>query len=820
MTTPKDKQRSYSMFCLRLAILPHAALFLAAASVFVSGDLASADGKLALCTGAQWQQATAQTDGVKLGEQGLELQQTPQGHWASEWLDAPKGDSWKSVAIETEIDLFANKTIEVVVDGSAKPFVDADGVEHDWYGRCMIAILDERRWVMAIRSGINHIQWGKRDAIHVLTSSDEGRTWSKLNRWFDGTPIEGLPYQDGRTHSEPGLYRMPNGDLILQFWRTGFTSGTKQLRSTDDGKIWQVDHDRLEVQDVPDVQGNLAIGTEDWFIDPENPEHVYMAFQYWDYRGKIGNHLSGTFLTRSTDNGRSYHFLSWIGPLGDTRDRGSKATFEPAIEYVGNRTIVAVLRDAHPGASGGSYTWQTVSTDMGVSFAPLVDISDQVDGGISNGLWQRVRLYKESNPIFQFGSGLDYAQGEGRLWGFGLHSNGGGYTRKPVVYYSDDNGETWNGPESLHGAMFPGTDTGYGDIKRRVDGTLVAATYFAARDSSVADTEQYTFGGQRARMLVEVDRDADGQPDADSGWREIYGGRNEIGLSQISDARWRVQLELRSPQGVCIPAVRYLQLRTEPKDGVTVLAANAKRPKVLLHWQAQPPVERDGQRILPDAGPAGHDARLLGDVRYAADPPRFELNGKAALVASEAIEPDRLTLEALFRADRVEGDLQHIVSVFDPWEDRTARNPRQWTLEIHEGCLRFGIYGHDQRWHLVTSTLPLPSGWHHAVGTFDGHQVRLSLNGSLQRRSEGPSTCQFRGYINRPREPKPPSAGSSAPLGHYGFKGAIARVRLLDQAIADYQIRGAHRTACTLVPAVSEQGLPVAPAGPKATEAN
>ena len=68
-----------------------------------------------------------------------------------------------------------------------------DGVEHDWYGRCMIAILDARRWVMAIRSGINHIQWGKRDAIHLLTSSDEGRTWSKLNHWFDGTPIEGLP---------------------------------------------------------------------------------------------------------------------------------------------------------------------------------------------------------------------------------------------------------------------------------------------------------------------------------------------------------------------------------------------------------------------------------------------------------------------------------------------------------------------------------------------------------------------------------------------------------------------------------------------------
>jgi hypothetical protein len=308
-------------------------------------------------------------------------------------------------------------------------------------------------------------------------------------------------------------------------------------------------------------------------------------------------------------------------------------------------------------------------------------------------------------------------------------------------------------------------------------------------------------------LLVEVDRDGDEQPDGDSGWREIYGGRNEIGLSQISDARWRVQLELRAPQGACVPAVRCLQLQTEPKEGVTVLAASAIRPEVLLDWQVQPPVERDGERILPDAGPAGRDARLLGEVRYAAGPPRFELSGQAALVASEAIEPDRLTVEALFRADRMEGDLQHITSVFDPWDDRAPHNPRQWTLEIHEGRLRFGIYGHDQRWYLVSSTLPLPQGWNHAVGTFDGRQVQLYLNGSMQRQSGGEWSSQFRGYINRPRPgaAKPPSAGSNAPLGHYGFKGAITRVRLLDQAIADEEIDEAYRTACKLVPAVARR---------------
>ena len=48
--------------------------------------------------------------------------------------------------------------------------------------------------------------------------------------------------------------------------------------------------------------------------------------------------------------------------------------------------------------------------------------------------------------------------------------------------------------------MQPGTDTGYGDLKR----------YYANRDSTVADVEQYTFGGERALVMLEMDGDGDG----------------------------------------------------------------------------------------------------------------------------------------------------------------------------------------------------------------------------------------------------------------------------------------------------------------------
>jgi hypothetical protein len=212
-------------------------------------------------------------------------------------------------------------------------------------------------------------------------------------------------------------------------------------------------------------------------------------------------------------------------------------------------------------ASGNRYTWQSTSTDMGRSFSKPVDISDQINGGVENGLWQRVRLYKDSNPIFQHGNRIeDYAAGKGRLWGFGLHSNGGGYTRKPVVYWSDDNGQTWKGPQLLHGKMHPGTDTGYGDLKRRVDNTYVGATYYATRDSKIADLEQYTFGGERARLRIEVDRDADGSADASSSWFEVYHGQSSFSPAAMRAARWRFQLQLQSNDAARSPRIQRVRL--------------------------------------------------------------------------------------------------------------------------------------------------------------------------------------------------------------------------------------------------------------------
>ena len=153
-----------------------------------------------------WKDSEASSKNIIL-KNGVVLEKAGEGNWTSNWHDwNGKIDSAKIMVSVTGLDMFTNFTIESIVKGSKKPFTDADGVKHDWYGRCMIAIVDSNRWIMALRSGVDHINWKGRDAVHLLTSTNEGRTWGKLNQWFDGSPIVGMPYQDGESHSEPGLY--------------------------------------------------------------------------------------------------------------------------------------------------------------------------------------------------------------------------------------------------------------------------------------------------------------------------------------------------------------------------------------------------------------------------------------------------------------------------------------------------------------------------------------------------------------------------------------------------------------------------------------
>ena len=73
--------------------------------------------------------------------------------------------------------------------------------------------------------------------------------------------------------------------------------------------------------------------------------------------------------------------------------------------------------------------------------------------------------------------------------------------------------------------------------------------------------EQYTFGGDRVSLLVEIDRDDDGSPDADSGWREVYNGQNVLSVKSLAAGRWRLSLLLRSTDTSGTPEVSRVSVK-------------------------------------------------------------------------------------------------------------------------------------------------------------------------------------------------------------------------------------------------------------------
>ena len=228
--------------------------------------------------------------------------------------------------------------------------------------------------------------------------------------------------------------------------------------------------------------------------------------------------------------------------------------------------------------------------------------------------------------------------------------------------------------------------------------------------------------------------------------------------------------------------------------------ADPARHGLLLSWEAREVAQRP-------------DLTLEGAARYAAAPSRIECAGGGAVLSAKALRPERVSVEAAFRVDRRSGPLQLIVTTHPP--DRRVPhdgpgNPRQWVLQIagdsgpapgHAGHLEFGIFGEDQAWHIVRTPTRIPRGWHHAVGTFDGTQVRLFVNGRPQ---DPPAS--YKGRINQPPDTlvNLPAAGANSPGSGDAFQGAIALLRLYDRALSPAEITCSHRSAQALVPMLSE----------------
>jgi hypothetical protein len=350
------------------------------------------------------------------------------------------------------------------VSNITKTVLDSGSGSMDWVGRASMEVVGGVA-VMIYRKATHH---GENDgALHIRFSSDYGETWTNEDKTLADASVTGFPMNPpdcdaGQDSGEPWLYTAPNGNLILHMWRIDYgmkDSGTYQSVSTDGGLTWST-------AAAVDLIG-IADDTEIFITDDH---FVYDGVIYAgarQYVSELGS--SKSLFVKSTDNGATWEYVS------DISDWVTYPTEEVGFEYIGNNTIIALLR----GRNWAS-TYKSVSTDMGATWSAITDITAQFK------TIGRTRIFT-----------LAHLRGEANWWndpnliciGHETVSPGSSSPRQNSVWLSFDSGATW--PEEHH-LDAVSEDAGYGDIVYDPNtGKYVNVTYQGSL--ATASLVQYKF---------------------------------------------------------------------------------------------------------------------------------------------------------------------------------------------------------------------------------------------------------------------------------------------------------------------------------------
>jgi hypothetical protein len=313
------------------------------------------------------------------------------------------------------------------------------GGTEDWWGRASIKRRpSDNALVLAYYRSTAHAT--NDGDLHIRFSDDNGATWSDEDETLAAVAVDGFPMNPtvtaGQDAGEPWLYVCPNGDLLIHMWRVDYNvsnAGAWQSRSTDGGESWSTP-----------VQISLSGGTlsstntfttDDDFVFNQT---IYAGVRTYTSASYVDCHMS---LIRSDDNGATWDFVSDITGPSET------ACIEVGLEYVGNGTIVAMLRSLAHNAG-----YRRVSTDMGATWGTLTDVTSSV------GILGRNRVYTAM-----------HLRGEAGWWkdpnlvmvGYVQQVSGSSQTRRNAVWFSPDRGTTWDGPHYIDAST---EDAGYGDM--------------------------------------------------------------------------------------------------------------------------------------------------------------------------------------------------------------------------------------------------------------------------------------------------------------------------------------------------------------------
>jgi len=220
-------------------------------------------------------------------------------------------------------------------------------------------------------------------------------------------------------------------------------------------------------------------------------------------------------------------------------------------------------------------------------------------------------------------------------------------------------------------------------------------------------------------------------------------------------------------------------------------AAFAGRPVPLAHWMLA-----DGEGLaIADGGPESWGGKIVHSENSAWGQGRgsakalFFLDHPLHQAATVAITPgDRFEYDKGFSAScwiQVSTESQRaktyeILNLADSERGRGFRLVYAW-----ESLMFFG--GDGKKAHAVKSTPskhPIERGvWNHVAATFDGLQARIYLNGQLVGASPDGQP-----FVLLPAATRVLSIGSYREGYAYGFRGAIADVKLFGRALTPVEV--------------------------------
>lgn len=345
----------------------------------------------------------------------------------------------------------------------------------DWWGRASIKRrTSDNALVMLYRRGSAHdVNDG---ALYIKFSDDDGASWSAENTTLGGAAVTGFPMNPstlsaGQDAGEPILYVAPNGDLVCHMWRIDYSvsmGGTYQARSTDGGNSWAASA-AVTFNNTAEDQSTIFATDDDFVLSGT----TYAGARV--YSGGADGIPSKSLLIKNTTSDLAIDSWDVVSVImdeteGDTPNGGGQ---EVGLEYIGNNTILAMIRD-----NPQTKSFRRYSTDLGATWGTLEDATSVV------GIAGRQRIYT-----------LAHLRGEANWWtdpemlmcGFGHTVPGNSQGRGVTVWYSPDHGNRW----WSQGMDTQTSDGGYGDLFAKADGTFGLVSYTGVL--TAASLKQYDF---------------------------------------------------------------------------------------------------------------------------------------------------------------------------------------------------------------------------------------------------------------------------------------------------------------------------------------